>query len=171
MLGSWWLHPAWIIIIIILILKKVFIEFITALLLFYVFWPRAMWGLSSPVRDQILTSCIGRWSLKHWTTRGVPKVSLFFIHVFNLFLWHMASRAHGLSSCDSWALLSGGIWDIRSLTRDQTLVSCTRSWRLNQWTIREVPLVFLVMEISKFALFCYNSDRKVLQGVWYFLEK
>ena len=104
--------------------------------------------------------------------RGVsPRCHCFFIHVFNLFLWRMASRACGLSSCGSWALLSGGIWDIRSLTRDQTLVSCTGRWRLNHWTIREVPLVFLEMEISKFALFCYNSDRKVLQGVWYFLEK
>ena len=32
---------------------KVFIEFVTILLLIYVlvFWPRAMWDLSSPIRD------------------------------------------------------------------------------------------------------------------------
>ena len=53
---------------------KVFIEFVTILLLFYVlvFWPRAMWDLSSPTRDQTRTPCIGRRSLKHWTAREVP---------------------------------------------------------------------------------------------------
>ena len=41
---------------------KLFIEFVTILLLFYVlvFWPRGMWDLSFPVRDQTLTPCIGR---------------------------------------------------------------------------------------------------------------
>ena len=50
---------------------KVFIEFVTILLLFYVlaFWPKGMWNLWSPTRDQTCTSCIGRWGLNHWTTR------------------------------------------------------------------------------------------------------
>ena len=87
------------------------------------------------------------------------------------FLWRVASRAHGLSSCGSQALLSRGIWHLSSLTRGQTFVSCTGRWSLNHCTTREVPLVFLEMEISKFVLFCYNSDRKLLQGVWYSLEK
>ena len=41
---------------------KVFIEFVTALLLFYVMvlWPRGMWDLSSLTRDQTHTPCIGR---------------------------------------------------------------------------------------------------------------
>ena len=36
---------------------KVFIEFVTILLLFYVlvFWQRGMWDLSSPTRDQTST--------------------------------------------------------------------------------------------------------------------
>ena len=53
---------------------KVFIEFVTILLLFYVlvFWPQVMWDLSSRTRDQTRTPCIGRWSLNHWTTREVP---------------------------------------------------------------------------------------------------
>ena len=57
---------------------KVFIEFVTTLLLFYVlvFWPQGMWDLSSPTRDQTLTPCIGRPSLNHWTTREIPKVFL-----------------------------------------------------------------------------------------------
>ena len=44
---------------------KVFIEFVTILLLFYVliFWPRGMWDLRSLTRDQTYTPCIGRQSL------------------------------------------------------------------------------------------------------------
>lgn len=60
---------------------KVFIEFITLLLLlFYVlaFWS---WGtrhldLSFPGRVQTCTSCIVRWSLNHWGIRKVLKISL-----------------------------------------------------------------------------------------------
>ena len=41
---------------------KVFIEFVTILLLFYVlvFWPRGMWDLSSQTRDQTCTPYNGR---------------------------------------------------------------------------------------------------------------
>ena len=55
-------------------LFRVFIEFVTILLLFYVlvFWPRGMWDLSSPTRDRTRTPCIGRQSLNHWTAREVP---------------------------------------------------------------------------------------------------
>ena len=60
---------------------KVFIEFITILLLFYVFffWSQGTWDLSSPTKDWTCTPCIGKWSLNHWTTREVPKI-WFFIH-------------------------------------------------------------------------------------------
>ena len=53
---------------------KVFIEFVTILLLFYVlvFWSQGMWDLSSPIKDRTHTPCIGRRSLNHWTTREVP---------------------------------------------------------------------------------------------------
>ena len=56
------------------IIFKIFIEFVTILLLFYVlaFWPWDMWGFSSPTRDQTHMPCIGRWSLNHWTAREVP---------------------------------------------------------------------------------------------------
>ena len=55
---------------------KVFIEFVTILLLFYVlvFCPRGMWDLSSPARDRTCTPCIGRECLNHWTAREGPKV-------------------------------------------------------------------------------------------------
>ena len=49
---------------------KVFIEFVTALLLFYFilfFWPWGVWNLSSLSGDQ----CTERQSLNHWTTREV----------------------------------------------------------------------------------------------------
>ena len=53
---------------------KVFTEFVTVLLLFYVlvYWPQGKWDISSLTRDQTLTLCIGRWSLNHWITREVP---------------------------------------------------------------------------------------------------
>ena len=47
---------------------KVFIEFVTILLLFYVlvFWPWGTWDLNFLLRDRTHTPCSGRWSL---TTR------------------------------------------------------------------------------------------------------
>ena len=41
---------------------KVFIEFVTILLLFYVlvFWLQGKWDLSSLTRDRTCTPCIGR---------------------------------------------------------------------------------------------------------------
>ena len=63
---------------------KVFIEFVTILLVFYVlvFWPWGMWGLSSPTRGQTLTPWIGRQSLNHWTTREVPRWYSFIFYLF-----------------------------------------------------------------------------------------
>ena len=55
---------------------KVFIEFVTVLLLFYVlfFWLRGMWDFISPTRDGTHTPCIGRQksSPLDQTARGVP---------------------------------------------------------------------------------------------------
>ena len=67
---------------------KVFIEFVTILLLFYVlvFWPWGVWDLSSPTRDRTLIPCIGRRSLNHWTTREVP--SLYFRFLFHAMKMH-----------------------------------------------------------------------------------
>ena len=36
------------------------------------FWPQVLWDLSSQIRDQTHTPCIGRQSLNHWTAREVP---------------------------------------------------------------------------------------------------
>ena len=56
------------------IIFKVFIEFVTVLLLFYilVFWLWEMWDLSSQTRDQTHIPCIRRQSLNHWTAKAVP---------------------------------------------------------------------------------------------------
>ena len=59
---------------------KVFIEFVTVLLLFYilVFGPCSTWDLSFPTRDQTCTPGIGRGAgLSHWTTREVPALFLY----------------------------------------------------------------------------------------------
>ena len=54
--------------------KKVFIECVTILFLFYIlaFWLQGMWDLSSLTRDRTHTSCIWRWSLN----TGPPRKSL-----------------------------------------------------------------------------------------------
>ena len=53
---------------------KVFTEFVTILLLFYVLvsWPRGMWDHSSLTRDGIHTPGTGRQSPSLWTAREVP---------------------------------------------------------------------------------------------------
>ena len=55
---------------------KIFIEFVTIWLLFYVlvYWPWVMWDLSSPTKDQTHTLCIWRPSCNHWTTREVSEL-------------------------------------------------------------------------------------------------
>ena len=52
---------------------KVFIEFVTTSLLFYVlmFWLRGMWDHSSPTRNWAWVPCIGRWNLNHWRAKEV----------------------------------------------------------------------------------------------------
>ena len=44
----------------------------------------------------------------------------------------------GFSSCSMWAQLLG-MWNLTSLTRDQTQVTCIGRQILNHWTTREVP--------------------------------
>ena len=61
------------------IIFKVFIEFVTIVLLFVkfcFFWPKGMWGLSSLTKDGICTTCVGKQDLNPWTTREVPPIIL-----------------------------------------------------------------------------------------------
>ena len=57
---------------------KVFIEFVTILLLFYVlfFCPKARGISASLIKHRTRTPCIGRGSLNHWTTREVLRTIL-----------------------------------------------------------------------------------------------
>ena len=70
-------------------LFRVFIEFVTTLLLFYVlvFWPQGMWDLSSLTRDWTCTPCVGRQSLNHWTTSEVS------VYLMNIRLGYISSTA------------------------------------------------------------------------------
>ena len=45
--------------------------------------------------------------------------------------------------CGAQPSLPCDMWELSSLARDQTLISCTGSWVLNHWTTREVPKGFL----------------------------
>ena len=58
---------------------KIFIEFVTILVLFYVLvpWLQGKGDLTSLTRDPTHTPCIGRQSLKHWTAREVPASVIF----------------------------------------------------------------------------------------------
>ena len=93
-------------------------------------------------------------------------------------LWHMDSSRHRLSSFDTWAQLSCGLWDLSSQTRDQTGVPCIGQWILNHWTTREGPrflfqscfdyLEYLAI-VCKFEdqLFHFSTERVlgILRGV------
>ena len=56
---------------------KVFLEFVTILLLVYilVFWLQGMWDLRSLTRDRTCTLCPGRWSPKHWAIGKSPLIT------------------------------------------------------------------------------------------------
>ena len=58
-------------------------EFVTILLLFYVlvFQPQGIWELSFSARDQILTPCLGRRSLNHWTIRDIPPLCVLYFTI------------------------------------------------------------------------------------------
>ena len=75
-------------------------------------------------------------------------------HVDSLF------AVQGLSSCSTQAELLCGMWDLSSLTRDQTPVLCIARQILNHWTDREVPEPFLKISYSRPGLARLNSFLK-----------
>ena len=83
---------------------KVFIEFITILLLFLFFFPAqkllllfyvliflpwGMWDLSFLTRGQTHIPYSGRWSLNHWATREVPRIFYSRTSVFSIPLYSL----------------------------------------------------------------------------------
>ena len=60
----------------------------------------------------------------------------------------MGSRVHGLYRYGLWVQEPRGIWDLSSLTRDQTSVRCNGKWIPNSWTTREISqALFLFTKI------------------------
>ena len=57
---------------------------------------------------------------------------------FATILKNIYLAALGLS-CGMQAYLLQGMWNLGSLTRDQTYIPCIERWILNHWTTREVP--------------------------------
>ena len=89
--------------------------------------------------------CVGSW-LRH--AGSFIAARRLFIVVCGLLsscgVWapeHMGSVvvAYRLSNCCMQAKLLHSMWDLSSLTRDQTRVLCIGRWILNHWTTREVP--------------------------------
>ena len=56
----------------------------------------------------------------------------------SLQLWPVGSRVHRLSSWGAWAWLPCSMWDLSSLTKDRTFVSCIGRQILNHRTTREI---------------------------------
>ena len=53
-----------------------------------------------------------------------------------------------------------GVWDPRSLTRDQTRMPCTGRQILNHWTTREVPALLVSDELASLGLRIVKMDRE-----------
>ena len=56
------------------------------------------------------------------------------------------------------------MWDLRSLTRDQTLIPCTGKQGLNHWTMREIPTrnVWLYLLFIAHSFPCIHSSTHLL---------
>ena len=82
----------------------------------------------------------------------------------------MGSRANEFSSWGTQAYLPCSMWDLSSLTRDQTCISSIGRWILNHWTTREVP-VHLFLLSPLFQLHMFESKWKCwsFSSVWLFV--
>ena len=104
-----------------------------------------------------------RWSqnMTFCTPHFQPALSMTFGEVFVFFqlLWVLVAACKLLyllstgpralaNSCNTQVQLPQGRWDLSTLTRDQTQVSCIRRQVLNLWTTREVsvPHGFITIE-------------------------
>ena len=110
---------------------KSFTVFVTILLLFHVlvFWPHVLWNLSSPTRDWTQTPCIGRGSLKHWTTSEVPLIFLTSKIIFhpNPNPWHCLPLAYE----GAWL---GGLGVIYSISKFLLVSATTMATTMISWT-------------------------------------
>ena len=61
----------------------------------------------------------------HWVSVAAHRLSV--VPCRLLWLWHMGSRVHELSSCSTWASLPHGTWDLISPTRVQAFLDHQQS--------------------------------------------
>ena len=110
---------------------KVFIEFVTILLLFYVLvvWLCSMWDLSSLTRDWTCTPCIGMQSPNHWTTREAPTNLNFRRHLCFAFFSLGAGTAFCAKSMAQTSHLGLGTRvSLRELWKERYLEPTPASW-------------------------------------------
>ena len=120
-------------------LEKVFVEFVTMLLLFYILvvWPRSMWDLSFLTRDGTHTPCIGRWRLNHWTTWQVPIlvliVTLFLFNAVAIYILQKTMRYYLIDPWRDywWRRKSCHLWPFKtdmhtSLRSSQRCLGCLK---------------------------------------------
>ena len=121
---------------------------------FYVlaFWLPGMRDLSSLLRDRTHTSCIGRWSLDHWTAREVPSrpfkqnsQSVSHSVVSDSLLPHGFQPArpsvHGILQARilDWVAMPSS--EESSQPRDRTQVSCLAGTFFTTWATKEAKIV------------------------------
>ena len=126
---------------------KIYLLFIY-LIYFWLHWVQLQQARPSLRHAGYLIAARGLFVVARWL---LPSCGVW---VFSLQFCCMGSRAHGLCSlqhtgslaeacklncCGMPALLSCGMWDLSSLTRDQTHIPCIVRWILYHWTTREVP--------------------------------
>ena len=104
-------------------------------------WPQLAFVVGTNSQELLRACCVPSSVLG--TALAFPKCSFHggdtFFCLFGcagFLLWHVG---FSLSGCSSWAGLPCGMWDLSSLTRDQTLVPCIGKQILNHWATREVP--------------------------------
>ena len=64
-------------------------------------------------------------------------------------VWVLIAAARGLSSCGTQAYLLHHMWDLSSLTKDQTHVSCLGRLIFNHWTTKGVPRLSILTQVSE----------------------
>ena len=66
-------------------------------------------------------------------------------------VWPQQLQHMGSLTVAHWLSCPLGVWDLISLSRDQTRVPCTGRQILNQWTTREVPKVVSILNEKNFT--------------------
>ena len=135
-------------------IKKIFIEFVTILSLFYVlfFGMRSMWDLSFLTRGRTHTPCIGRQSLNYWTTRKVPNIPVFvylFISWWTFVLFPLWGYYNNMTLNIHLQVFTGTLFSI--------LLICTKEWTC--WIIS--------MSLFNFERNCYTNCKILLLPALY----